>query len=313
MSAIILTIARWLLMLLAIGAVIGLRRFRRKWPVLAFLAIYLVLVLLRVWWTVDNGLVQATESNNVTKVMMCLWLGCSPNSREWHVSSTRSGLTLVYGRIPLTAGRDPRVMRLLLDFGASPNAADGLGWTPLAFALRFDTPIGGHGDEQAVAILLDRGADPNNQGGEPPMLFAHDAGIVRLLLEHGAEVDSAVTTPLQQAAFDGNADIVALLLDRGAVVTTSYSKRCARWSPTIGIEADCEGWTALHFTAYGGHTAVAQLLLNHGANVNAPDATGKTPLRLARDFKRSDLERLLLSRGGKAAPIGQGQDPGPLP
>jgi hypothetical protein len=293
--------ARWLVTILAVGAVLGLFRFRRKRPLIAFLAVYLGLVLIRVWLSASNGLVAATAGGNVAMVRLCLWLGCDPDSREWSLTSGHGGTAVTYGRIPLTAGHDPRIVRLLLDYGASPNAKDAMGWTPLLFAMRFDVPLGGHGDENAVALLLDRGADPNDQGGTPPLLFASHPAIVRLLVEHGASVDSPETIPLLKATYEGNAEVVAFLLGRGASVAATYSKQSALWSLGIGPAGGCEGWTALHFAAHGNSRRVGELLLDHGADVNARDGRGMTPLAVAQQFKRTELELLLRSRGGKAS------------
>ena len=79
-----------------------------------------------------------------------------------------------------------------------------------------------------------------------------------------------------------------------------------------------QGTTALHFAAYGQRTDTAELLLAHGADVNARGADGATPLYLActtpgwrispsvqlfvsdsnqEGPESSDMVRLLLSRG----------------
>ena len=49
------------------------------------------------------------------------------------------------------------IIRLLLDAGASVNAADLDGWTPLHFASE-------NGQEETVNLLLDRGADIDADG-----------------------------------------------------------------------------------------------------------------------------------------------------
>jgi len=54
--------------------------------------------------------------------------------------------------------------------------------------------------------------------------------------------------------------------------------------------------TALHHAAARGHTDVVELLIAHGADVNAIDITGKTPIDRA---KGEDVEALLRKHGGK--------------
>jgi ankyrin repeat protein len=41
------------------------------------------------------------------------------------------------------------------------------------------------------------------------------------------------------------------------------------------------GWTALHVAAANGHAAIVDLLLQHGADVNAPDQCGRPGAGLA--------------------------------
>lgn len=60
-------------------------------------------------------------------------------------------------------------------------------------------------------------------------------------------------TPLHVAAFIGSADLVRVLLERGASVE----------------QATMRGETPLHLGARSCRTEVAELLLTHGANVDA--------------------------------------------
>ena len=58
------------------------------------------------------------------------------------------------------------------------------------------------------------------------------------------------------------------------------------------------GWRPLHLACYSGHLAIAQFLLNHGANLEATeDDEGMTPLHLACEWGHPDLVRYLLTRG----------------
>ena len=59
----------------------------------------------------------------------------------------------------------------------------------------------------------------------------------------------------------------------------------------------------LHYAAEQGNADVVQLLIEAGANVNALDASGITPFRLAKNHNHEDVVRLL---GGKS---GSGSDP----
>jgi ankyrin repeat protein len=98
--------------------------------------------------------------------------------------------------------------------------------------------------------------------------FGGHADIVALLIEKGAEVsavDSDKETPLHKAAWAGSEQIMALLLDKGAKVDAKA----------------VDGSTALHKAAYGGHLPCLFLLLECGAKINRQDAEGGTALHNA--------------------------------
>ncbi|EFN58465.1 hypothetical protein CHLNCDRAFT_12983, partial [Chlorella variabilis] len=61
--------------------------------------------------------------------------------------------------------------------------------------------------------------------------------------------------------------------------------------------ADHVGCTGLHFAAMKGDCEVAQLLLQHRADVNTGDSTGATPLIGAVIKQHQDMVRLLLAAG----------------
>lgn len=60
-----------------------------------------------------------------------------------------------------------------------------------------------------------------------------------------------------------------------------------RQHPDLATARDDEGVTALHYAALGGHKEVAELLVKHGADVNARDGTfGATPAGWAIEYLR---------------------------
>ncbi|UKZ49434.1 hypothetical protein TrVGV298_003681 [Trichoderma virens] len=60
---------------------------------------------------------------------------------------------------------------------------------------------------------------------------------------------------------------------------------------------DGGGWTPLSWAADGGHEAVVKLLLKKGAKVDAQDRYGQTPLRQAADGRHEAVIKLLLEKG----------------
>jgi ankyrin repeat protein len=106
-----------------------------------------------------------------------------------------------------------------------------------------------------VVTLLDAGAEVDqisqtpmrNQALHALLALSKDENVVRLLIEHGADVNAAQTAgyrPLHQAAVAGREDLVRLLLDTGADKTA----RCDR------------GKTPAEYARERGHAAVAALL-----------------------------------------------------
>jgi ankyrin repeat protein len=124
-------------------------------------------------------------------------------------------------------------------------AADG--FFPLGLAAFF-------GHEEAVRLLLARGANPNLAARNAMKVAAIHAataagsfGIARLLIEAGADVNAvqqAGFTPLHAAAMTGQVDLAKLLLDRGA---------------DPGARTD-DGRTALAMARDSKHQAVVDLL-----------------------------------------------------
>ena len=59
------------------------------------------------------------------------------------------------------------------------------------------------------------------------------------------------------------------------------------------------GSTPLHRAVWRGHKQIADLLVANGADVNAKNGFGKTPLDLAIDFEKTETADLLRKHGGK--------------
>ncbi|HMB74377.1 MAG TPA: ankyrin repeat domain-containing protein, partial [Gammaproteobacteria bacterium] len=118
---------------------------------------------------------------------------------------------------------DADLAELLLEAGADPSTANRNGSTPLWLAAN-------RGDAPTLEALLAGGADANEQlplGRTPLMLAARSGSVaaVRTLLEQGAEPNASEaergTTALMQAADQGHADVMAVLIDFGADVAAT--------------------------------------------------------------------------------------------
>jgi len=109
--------------------------------------------------------------------------------------------------------------------------------------------------------------------------------VFRTLLEHpGTRVDTPAingNTALMMAAFKGNRPAAEALIAKGAAINRP-------------------GWTPLHYAAAAGDDAIAGLLLEHGAKIDAlsPRASGSyTPLMLAAREGKEETALFLLKHG----------------
>jgi ankyrin repeat protein len=206
----------------------------------------------------------------------------------------------------------------LIQKGASVGKWDWYGRTPLYAAVDMNTiPRGGRPDRpsldtttslQIIEQLLAAGANPNPQLklappfrnigndrgldgmltiGTTPLLRAakaFDAPAIRLLLEKGANLNLANTrgiTPVMAAAGLGSTDA-----DTRGIYTTEDVQQRSIESLTLllAVGADINakdgnrGLTPLHEAARWGWNDVVRFLVEHGANLDAKDSRGMTPV-----------------------------------
>ena len=198
---------------------------------------------------------------------------------------------------------DVAVAHVLLEHGADVHALDDNHSTLLHFASK-------SGNVEVIRLLLEHGADvhalDNNRA--TPLHFISqcgNAGAAHVLIEHGAVLDTRNnedSTPLHVASQCGNASVVRLLLEHGADIhvrnTTDQTPQhlllamCSDEPPDDDIVAirffvdpgadvdavDHTHTTLLHRASYRGNVKFVHLLLERGANINARNKMGHTPL-----------------------------------
>lgn len=210
---------------------------------------------------------------------------------------------------------DLETARLLVGAGADVGRANDLGVTPLALACE-------NASAAMVALLLDAGADANAAVGTGETVLmgcarTGSAGAVRALVAAGADVNVSESlekqTALMWAVAQRHPQIVRLLLEHGADVRArsrvrrlvisrrlqselKYGELGRRYG-TDAEETSIGGFTPLLFAARQGDVAVARLLLDAGADVNDTAPDGASPLVVTTHSGHGRLATFLLDRG----------------
>src|ERR1035438_8948319 len=145
-------------------------------------------------------------------------------------------------------------------------------------------------------------------------IFTGHRELVALLLAHGADAqrrDKSGASPMENAAGGRHAEVLELLIaaagpaaaETGALLTEAALKGQTDIADLLiakgaNVDArDKSGATPLHQAALKGNLAFATLLLQHGADVNARDRDGATPLHNAALSGGSEMAALLLDKG----------------
>lgn len=240
---------------------------------------------------VGNSLKHALDREDLDAVQLLLSAGADPD-----VMNERGETALHWA---VWRWRSPQVLRALIDHGANLNLRRKDGRTAYAMAVQI-------GHTEAAALLAARGADIDISASDrfigacaaadaneldrllaaepnveiPPeshrvivdLAMNHRTSGVRAMLAAGVPIDARGehgATALHWACWKGYADLVELLLDKGAPLTIedqSFEGTPAGWF-AHGLRncGDC-----------GDYPAVARLLLTAGATIPAADVpTGK--------------------------------------
>jgi len=187
-----------------------------------------------------------------------------------------------YGKTPFYLGLrtgDLETVREFLVAGRLPDTSS-VGWSPLHVAAQACSP-------GVVKLLLEHGADVNARikNGETPLVTALSYGagcpdVACMLIEGGADISLAKTgkyggTPLSFAVNRRSKVLASLLLARGARHVAQEDEEGARWTP-------------LHIAAYTGKLDALKELVARGMDPLAKDTYGRTPLQLA--IRHDDVE-----------------------
>ncbi len=219
---------------------------------------------------IENTLEGAVYANDIEKVRSLLSAGANPNSTDFE------------GRSVLWIAKNEGFNEIadLLEKSGAISVDDRV--VEITKAIK-------ESDATKVTQLLTDGVDPNILGGEGYPLLTHSVllnnlEITKLLLERGANPnkteENAFMTPLMRAAFQGNANIVSILVEAGADVNATNSL----------------GETALMKAVTYDSVDVVEYLLSKGANPNLQDNQGKTASDLATDYGSQQTSNILSSK-----------------
>jgi cytohesin len=208
-------------------------------------------------------------------------------------SGTNPDLPDRYGHTPLyyaASFNQMKAVELLLAGHADPNThvdshnhRDPAPATPLQYAAEL-------GNRRVASILIAAGARINEKGpaGRTALHYAKgQLDLIQLLIDKGADVnarDVDGVSPLDEAAWYGFLDTVAILLAHGARLNESEPKT---------------GATPINEAAYNGHATLVQYLLQFKPDLGIPDKHGYTALDNAIRMGKEDSAVLLLEAEAK--------------
>ena len=202
-----------------------------------------------------------------------------------------------------------RIVARLLEAGADPNHVDGVECSVL-----YQTAGGPSQDKLVPQEEGYSGIKRDDLGSKEDYLEC-----AKLLIRHGAKVNGSTEgknhLPLYYASSTGFKEMVDLLLEYGAKADIEAK---ARRTPILGaVESGITellermislgakpdtlvndiGTTALHAAASLENPQMVEILLKHGAKVNAKSTTGITPLLNAVNFNHVECVRVLIKYG----------------
>lgn len=242
--------------------------------------------------TFDNA-----DGSLMTPWLMAVCIGDLDKASYLLDAGSRTDVVGMYEQSALTLAAergDSAMCRWIVSLSVNIHQADHLAVTPLQAAVGAD-------DIETVEFLLESGASILN-GEETDVIVAAKSSVVaRRLILAGSDIDTidpCGNWALADAARENEIQWVRELLALGADVDNTST-----------------GATALHSAVGSDHRAVAKILLDAGANVDAQDVDGWTPLMFSRTLETLNL--LLdwnaspdtLSGIGEEAVISQMTDP----
>ncbi len=255
----------------------------------------------------DPPLIEAVKRQDTEAVARLLASGVDPDVRQ------SDGATALHWAVHR---EDAETVTLLIEAGADVDAVNRLGASALFLAAQ-------GGNATMLRRLLESGADPNLALplGETLVMTAARSGTVqgvRDLIQAGADINlserSRGQTALMWAAAQGHHKVVQALIEADVNIAARstvrprlmYTDATNGGAFDQGMVENLGGFSALLFAARQGDTAIADLLLTAGADVDGQAGNGASPLVVAIHSGHPALARLLLERGADPDAIDAG-------
>ena len=285
-----------------------------------------------------GNICNAVDDGDIDNLRGYLWLGgkisvlwnCVKSekvakfliSQNYNINSIRDdgGNTPLHSTVSRYQGNH-KIVELLITNGANVHATNKDGKTPLHLVVE---PTYSAQDDTAtrrimIDILMAKGADINakDNDGNTPLHLAKPRGysdekhiakskiMMDTLIAKGADINAnnyRGNSPLNMAMNEWNVgyssisdkqtdETIELLILKGANINTIIYKE----KDYDNSEED----TPLHRAIKLGKNNLSELLVSRGANINAKNNSGVTPLDIARTSGNRAMSVFLRSRGGK--------------
>ncbi|GEM_PF-3109043 len=258
----------------------------------------------------DTPLNTAVRCNSYRTAQVLISHGADIEAKNYETVGTMTPL-----QIAMCSRENKELIDLLLNDGADINARTRQGKSPLQLIIThpqisgMSTPD----DIDFIDLLVKRGADLKTLDNDGNTLLHHAARhssfkVARFLLSRGVDCNArnnAGETPLHMAGkavgyedmgnIKNSLKIIDLLISRDADINARDN---SGWTPqhsaTKGIEAIYQKLNIYqipkeYYKGYASSNEIVEFLLNKGADVNAKDNNGKTPLRIAKEFQIDEI------------------------